>query len=392
MAWNPDISRQLHRAYRGDDAVEFRRLLIQHPGYLRDEDGTDYWMQKAATQGKLSILIALVELGLDVNESPDRENPNDPDNPFYQPEGPIVWAASQAHTSMVRWLLDHGAKINYVVQGRPRCLPLEFAAKNGHLEIVKLLVEHGADIHATWHGINAITQAEDFGQWPVYDYLYSLGARTLRQTMPPDYPGGLKRFLKQMTEQRGPLSDWRLEVPGNPLVTIHLIPVNEKCDVQTLFTVGLSDHRLPQGRREFSCTELRCMLPAHWPLTGAALRDANLNWPVEWMKRLVRQLREADRWPEQPVMFMNGDPPDSAAPLAPNTELCGWLCLKSLGESVHGPDYRWIDIHSLFPIYADERSLVQAAGHEELVRRFQERQVPLYVDPSRPNVAKESHR
>jgi hypothetical protein len=163
-----------------------------------------------------------------------------------------------------------------------------------------------------------------------------------------------------------------------------VIPANEKCDVQTLFTVGLSDHRLPQGQMEFACTELRCMLFRDWPLTASAQHDPNWNWPVEWLKRLVLELRTADRWPEEPAVFMTSDPP---VPLAPNTQLCGWLCLKSLGESVQVPDYRWIDIHSLFPIYAEELALIRQSGHEEVVNRLQAYNVPLYIDPHRSNMA-----
>jgi len=160
---------------------------------------------------------------MDVNETRDHGNPNDP---FYQPEGPIVDAASSGHLEVVRWLLQHGAKINYVVQGKPRCLPLVRAATEGYPDIVKLLVEHGADIHATWRGLNAATQAEDFGHFEIRDYLRSLGGRTLREITPPDYPSGHKRFLKAMTEQRGPVCDWRLELPGDPLVVLYLIAAN----------------------------------------------------------------------------------------------------------------------------------------------------------------------
>jgi hypothetical protein len=381
MTLDPTISEQIDAAFESGNIEEFKHLLRSHPEHMRSDDGSEHWMRMAAMAGQLPIIQALVELGIGVNESHDRSDPNDS---FYEPEGAILQAAGFGHVELVRWLLEHGAKINYVVQNKPRCWPLIRAAGEGHLEVVKLLVEHGADIHSTWRGLNAITQAENLGQFAVRDYLRTLGARTLRETTPPDYAGAHQRFLKHMTEQRGPLGKWQLEIAGTPLVTVHVVPANKKCDEHTLFTVGLSDRRLPQGQDEFACTELRSMLPANWPVTEKSLKDVKWNWPVEWLKWLVGQLRQADRWPHQPAIFMNGDPP---RPLAPNTQLSGWLCLKSLGESVQAPDYRWIDIHSLFPIYTEELALIRKSGHEELVSRFQARNVPLHIEPVRPNMA-----
>jgi len=374
----------INEAFNHQDVATFSELIRAHPEFLRHEDGTDRWMWAAARRGSLALLQALVDLGMNVNESTDHEDPDDPDDPFYQAEGCIIEAASQGHLQVVQWLLDQGARINYIVQGMPRCLPLERAATNGHLDVVNLLVKHRADIHATWRGADAITQAEDYGQFAVRDYLHSLGARTLRERTPPDHPRSHVRFLKELTSRVGPLGEWKLEIAGDPLVTLHTIPANGKCDIQSLFTVGLSDRPLPQGPKKHACAELRCLLPADWPLDSAALHDPLWNWPVEWLKKLVSDLRSADRWAEEPVMFMNGNPPN---PLAPNTALSGWLCLKSVGESVHAPDYRWIDMHSLFPIYAEEREIVLRSGYEELLGCLQARNVPLYIDPQRPNMA-----
>ena len=153
-------------AFLDGNLEEFTRLLRAHPECLRLDNGMDYWMKSAAQNGQLPFIQALVDLGMDVN------NPNYPDDP----EGPIVQAADFGHYEVVRWLLDHGAKINFVVNGKPRCIPLVSAATQGHLDVAKLLVEHGAEIHATWNSINAISQAEDFGKWTVFDYLHSLGA------------------------------------------------------------------------------------------------------------------------------------------------------------------------------------------------------------------------
>lgn len=131
-------------------------------------------MWAAAIRGRLPVVQVFVELGLDVNLAKDVE---DPEDPFCTVEGPVLHAAAEGHLEVVRWLLDHGAKINYVVSGQVRCLPLLRAAVNGHLDVVKLLIERGADIDATWNGHSALTQARDYGHAGVVDYLRSKGAR-----------------------------------------------------------------------------------------------------------------------------------------------------------------------------------------------------------------------
>ena len=171
MSWNAEISKQLHTAFHAGDVAEFTRLLTTHPEYRRDEDGGNVWMAKAAAHNKLSMIKALVDLNVDVNEPNDMGDASDP---FYEPEGPILQAATLGNLEIVRWLLEHGARINYTVNGLDRCLPLIRAVSAGHLDIVKLLVQHGALVHATWDGVNAIRQAEIMGHTAIRDYLLSL--------------------------------------------------------------------------------------------------------------------------------------------------------------------------------------------------------------------------
>jgi ankyrin repeat protein len=121
--------------------------------------------------GRLSVMQSLVDLGVDVNTPKDSQ---DADDPFYTPEGPILQAAAEGHLEVVRWLLDNGARINFIVQGKNRCLPLLQAAANGHIDVVKILVQHGADIHSSWNGLNAVQLAENYGHSDVRDHLLSL--------------------------------------------------------------------------------------------------------------------------------------------------------------------------------------------------------------------------
>ncbi len=96
---------------------------------------------------------------------------------------------------------------------------------------------------------------------------------------------------------------------------------------------------------------------------------------------------------------MNGEPPQ---PLAPNTQLCGWVGLRSPSNHCQMPDWRWISLLDLYPIYAEEADLicgfhfgldlvevrpVLVHGHEEFAKRLQHHQIPQWIDPQRPNMA-----
>ncbi|MBI1310865.1 hypothetical protein GC176_06115 [bacterium] len=373
--------RAIHQLYKHGDVDEFIRQLKDHPESLRHDDGSTRWITSAASSGKLEFVKALVtKLGVDVNE-PGFER--DPDNPFYEPEGCILHAASNGQLETVQWLLGHGARINFVAHGQKRCLPLIRAATNGHLKVVKLLVEHGADIDATWNGINAASQAEDFGQREVLEYLRSIGAKTFRETTPPDYERAHRQFLKYHSKHLGPISDWSYEISGNPLVTLRYFPPSDKCDLATLLTVGLSDHRLPENWKQHACTEIRIFLPADWPPPDDCLDKPELNWPIKWLERIAVTLRQADSFPTDLPVFMNGEPPQ---PLAPDTQMTGWVALKSREESVQAADYRWIGIHALFPIYTEEVEVIRKHGTEELALRFHARDFPLCIYPDRGSV------
>ena len=176
MDWNPAVSRRINIPFESGDVVEFVRLLRENPQYLYCDDGTDLWMWRAAMNNDLPMLQALAELGADVNVPKDALAPDDPDCSFCQVEGPIVQAAGKGHTEVVRWLIERGAKLNYTVNGKVRCLSLLDAATKGHLETVKLLVQSGADIHASFNGHTPLSQAIGYGHVAVANYLRSVGA------------------------------------------------------------------------------------------------------------------------------------------------------------------------------------------------------------------------
>ena len=376
MAWEREAQKPLYDAIHSGNLQEFRRLLQQYPDNLRTSDERDLWLHVTARDGLLPFVELLVDLGVGVDEQ---------DATQLESETALTTAAGNGHLDVVRWLLDHGAKLNYERQGRFYCPALIGAAIEGHLDVVRLLVERGADINGHTNGMNALMQAEMYGQSEVYEFLQSHGARDLRATTPPDFPASHRRIIEILTGEAGQEGEWTLEFPGEPAVTVHCRQPDDDRPWRTLFTTGLSDLILHLPNGQPIATELRLALPADWPLSDEALADPVWNWPVEWLRRLVDQTRDSLKWPQrQAAVFMNGDPP---GPLAPDTELCGWICLHRETANYQMPDYRWIDVRDLYPIYREEQELVASAGDEELLRRFEAKNIPRPIDPQRPNVA-----
>lgn len=350
--WRRDASERarMPNGFRWKSTKEFLDIAKENPKSLRSDPDAGEWMCSAAMEGRIDLLEALVELGRSVDE----------------PLGP--------------------KSAECILPGLPMRSPLEFAAAGGHLDAVRFLVARGADLSSPAGTKNAATLAEEFGKYDVRDYLQSVGMRTLRESTPPDHPAAHAAFLKAISERHGPLSEWRMDLPGEPHVTLHLVPASGKESCQMLFTLGLSDRPLPRGRDPLACLELCCLLPADWPLDAAALADPRTNWPVAWMKRIVAEVRAAESWPEgAPALFMNGDPP---APLAPDTALCGWMCLPASESSVDAPDLRRIDVYTLHPIHAQEQQVIQKHGFGVFMEAMVHLHFPRHVDPQRPDFAR----
>ena len=162
----------LYAALGDDHADEFKRLLALHPDCRLDGAGEDGWMDAAAMRGKSWAIEYLVAQGADVNK-PSNSTDSTP-----LPEGSIQWAAADGHLDAVRTLLDLGARINFVLNGQRRCVPLWFAVSGGHLAVVKLLVERGADVNASCNNTTALDDALLYEHEEVAEYLRSVGGKT----------------------------------------------------------------------------------------------------------------------------------------------------------------------------------------------------------------------
>jgi len=105
----------------------------------------DQILVRAAREGRMTIIIGLlstnmVNINLRSNIDPHIDDDRDLDD--YKAT-PLLEAAKNGHTDIVRLLLDKGAKPN--ISDKYGDSPLMAAALKGHKEVVKLLIEKGAD-------------------------------------------------------------------------------------------------------------------------------------------------------------------------------------------------------------------------------------------------------
>ena len=135
-------------------------------GTLRVPPGS---LLRAAARGDVARARQLVRCGLDVNAERDKNG-----------RTALYIAAKLGDVAMVRFLLDHGAKVDVRVGvGGGGCdsTPLAAAAEAQHLEVVKLLVRHGADVHAFACRSSILEWALSKGHKAVVTFLLQHGAK-----------------------------------------------------------------------------------------------------------------------------------------------------------------------------------------------------------------------
>jgi hypothetical protein len=106
-------------------------------------------------------------------------------------------------------------------------------------------------------------------------------------------------------------------VPGDPSITVHVIPSTSERPWKTLFTAGMSDKPMtvPNGYEGHRFAELMIHLPPEWPLSPAAIRDQNFFWPIQMLKKVAYLPHLNETWlGPPPTIISNDDPPERFAP------------------------------------------------------------------------------
>ncbi len=122
--------------------VSMIRLLVERGADIDDATSYGYWspLCEAAhgVQQNLDLVQLLIELGANVNGTCSSD------------WKPLMLAARDGRLETVRFLVEHGAEVNYLASGAVYRSALDAAARaerggTNYLEIVGFLLDHGAD-------------------------------------------------------------------------------------------------------------------------------------------------------------------------------------------------------------------------------------------------------
>ncbi|CAG8928585.1 unnamed protein product [Penicillium salamii] len=128
----------LHSAARSGNEFCIRRIL--QAGYRPDPRVDRVWdpVILAAQEGHTEIVKILLESGVDPNTT-------QLNGPKRMASNPLVAALSNGHESTVRLLIEHGARLENEDDDVPVERPLHAAIRNGYPFLVQLLLENGCN-------------------------------------------------------------------------------------------------------------------------------------------------------------------------------------------------------------------------------------------------------
>jgi ankyrin repeat protein len=116
--------------------------------------------------GHVEVALLLVHAGAKANVA-DRD----------RRMAPLYWAAAKKHLTLAAALIENGADVNAKVESWYRNTPLLRAAENGHSEMLRLLLDAGADNGAvSTDGYTAVGLAAGNGHLAALKLLVSAGA------------------------------------------------------------------------------------------------------------------------------------------------------------------------------------------------------------------------
>jgi len=156
---------QLHEAAAAGNLSRVKKIVEEKPDLAKgySPDGFPV-MALAAAFGHEDVARYLHGQGADINATATNGT-------GYTA---LTGAVAGSHGSIVKWLAENGANVNYrYAKGHS---PLLEAAANGRLDIVRTLAAHGADLHArTDAGKSALNFAEERGHKEVAEFLVGQG-------------------------------------------------------------------------------------------------------------------------------------------------------------------------------------------------------------------------
>jgi uncharacterized protein len=377
-----EIMKEMHLAIREGDTATALNVLGAHPELINEVAFWGTWLHEAADHGNLELVQRLVERGADVNIKGGVKKGT-----------AINEAAAEGHLEVVQYLFQHGAVLE---ADEPERDPLFGAVTARHLETVKFLVEHGIDIHKAYDtGTNkrrtALQFAQGWGCPEIVEYLQSRGAGLDAVPAGGAASSNSQAVFDYLSARFGEVSSLSLqqiiEWSETP-IQIHAIPCSAERNSMILFTTGMSAQAMnvPSGSKEYRFAELMIELPGDWPLSKQELHDARNRWPFDWLRQIAEYPHQAKTWlGGRSTILTNDDPPE---PLGPGVGFSSILLIADYqGAGPATNDGVNIHIHTLIPLYAEEKALEESAGLPALVEQLSQLGDSRMVRIDRPNVA-----
>ncbi len=160
---NRNAATPLGLACRNADPVVIGRLLGAGADPNQPASGGEPPLLTCARTGRVAATDQLVAAGADVNSTET-----------WRGQTALMWAAAENHAPMVRWLLDHGARIDRASSGG--FTALLFAVRQGAIAATRVLLEAGADVNISVQTQSALHVAVTNRHYSVATLLLAYGA------------------------------------------------------------------------------------------------------------------------------------------------------------------------------------------------------------------------
>lgn len=274
---------------------------------------------------------------------------------------PLATAATLGKIKSMRWLIDHGATVNYYDKdGSPRCPALSVLLFHSDFEAAKVLVDAGAALNAIdFRGCTALNYSVGPGHEEMDAYLRSKGALFPREIPGWKPPPPVPRMIARMEEYYGPVHDksWNVQI-GDATVDIRTCWNGDK-RYGAIFSHGLANYELavPDDKKGYRSIELVIVLQ-DWPADPEEWDSPEWIWPVQAIQNFAKHVLEKRQWLGlDPVVVTDGKP------LGPNTQLSAWF-IRS-GRDPHFPIYKsqhndddCIRLYPMIALYQEEVPLL----------------------------------
>ncbi|MHC4880685.1 MAG: suppressor of fused domain protein [Planctomycetota bacterium] len=370
---------QFVSAIEAGDASRAREVWRTNPQLMReDADGTfvSYYIRRVFPRDDVEMLQTLVDLGADINYLPGKTA-----------RGFALEALWENALSCFEFLLKNGVQINFDTSDGVRCFALEEASRKGLLAATKMLVEHGAVFDYRWNENspmqgNPLSLAMKYGHDEVADYLRSIGCPEPKQengaasTESDALQGHLATHFGNPDS-----NEFQQNVSGEVPISV---AVSRSDDELVLVTRGMSAEPVTQNDGTQLYAELIMQLPADWELSLES-DDDTATWPIICLQQLAAFPHQTGQPFSFYVMCPNGSPPE---PILNGYPFTGVMAIQAAGDfATYTDGDKDVQLYHVLPMYTEEFELVEKAGLDELLTRFQAAGVGQRVDLSRPNVA-----